>query len=149
MNYKDIAKATGRSPTTVRKWCAKIIALSGHTFMFRINKKGQKIPKFTPRDLEKFKALAQAIDISGNFEQAVLKVYGNLQAQKEDCFTQEIKSIDKYMDEEFEKLYNNIDTLKSQIKQVETRLSKLESFNTKLKKIEVGFRKQKIGDLLK
>ena len=35
MDYKDIARKVGRSPTTVRKWCPRITELSGYQFTFK------------------------------------------------------------------------------------------------------------------
>ena len=42
VDYKYIAKAVGRSPTTVRKWCPRITELSGHIFTSKSIYQGRK-----------------------------------------------------------------------------------------------------------
>ena len=151
MDYKDVAKVVIRSPQTVRKWCPKITALSGYTFDFEIQRRRngeRKIPHFTKEDLTKFKELRQALALSGNFEQSVFKVYGNLKAKRERDLRKDIVDLDDYCLSKFESLIKQINTLKTNNQLLNNRIATLEQFNSRLEKIEIGLRKKNIGELL-
>ncbi len=153
INYKDIANEVNRSPTTIRKWCPRIIELSGYHFTFKKiyrgrNKEPLKQFVFTDDDLIKFKELAKLLTETNDFNYSVFEVYGNLKYKREQDFKKDIDDLDDYY-------FNEIDRLRKKIKELETnnlllnnKLSTLEQFNSRLKKIEIGLRKKNIGDLL-
>ncbi|XOQ36882.1 MAG: hypothetical protein ACFWTQ_04955 [Lactococcus sp.] len=151
MDYKDVAKVVIRSPQTVRKWCPKITALSGYTFDFEIQRRRngeRKIPHFTKEDLTKFKALRQALALSGNFEQSVFKVYGNLKAKREREIFNEIDEVGQNSYDRFKALSEKVSQLQKENSKLAHRVYKLEHFNSRLEKLEIGLRKNKIKDLL-
>ena len=151
MDYKDVAKVVIRSPQTVRKWCPKITALSGYTFDFEIQRRRngeRKIPHFTKEDLTKFKELRQALALSGNFEQSVFKVYGNLKAKREREIFNEIDEVGQNSYDRFKALSEKVNQLQKENSKLAHRVYKLEHFNSRLEKIEIGLRKNKIKDLL-
>ena len=151
MDYKDVAKVVIRSPQTVRKWCPKITALSGYTFDFEIQRRRngeRKIPHFTKEDLTKFKELRQALALSGNFEQSVFKVYGNLKAKREREIFNEIDEVGQNSYDRFKALSEKVSQLQKENSKLAHRVYKLEHFNSRLEKLEIGLRKNKIKDLL-
>ena len=151
MDYKDVAKVVIRSPQTVRKWCPKITALSGYTFDFEIQRRRngeRKIPHFTKEDLTKFKELRQALALSGNFEQSVFKVYGNLKAKREREIFNEIDEVGQNSYDRFKALSEKVNQLQKENSKLAHRVYKLEHFNSRLEKLEIGLRKNKIKDLL-
>ena len=151
MDYKDVAKVVIRSPQTVRKWCPKITALSGYTFDFEIQRRRngeRKIPHFTKEDLTKFKELRQALALSGNFEQSVFKVYGNLKAKREREIFNEIDEVGQNSYDRFKALSETVNQLQKENSKLAHRVYKLEHFNSRLEKLEIGLRKNKIKDLL-
>ena len=151
MYYKDVAKVVIRSPQTVRKWCPKITALSGYTFDFEIQRRRngeRKIPHFTKEDLTKFKELRQALALSGNFEQSVFKVYGNLKAKREREIFNEIDEVGQNSYDRFKALSEKVNQLQKENSKLAHRVYKLEHFNSRLEKLEIGLRKNKIKDLL-
>ena len=153
MNYKDIAREVGRSPTTVRKWCPRITELSGYQFTFKKgyngrNKEPLKQFVFTDNDLTKFKELAKLLTDTNDFSYSIFEVYGNLKGKRE-------RDLKKYIDDLDDYYFNQLDSLKKKIKNLETnnqllsnKIATLEQFNSRLKKIEIGLRKKNIGDLL-
>ena len=151
MDYKDVAKVVIRSPQTVRKWCPKITALSGYTFDFEIQRRRngeRKIPHFTKEDLTKFKELRQALALSGNFEQSVFKVYGNLKAKREREIFNEIDEVGQNSYDRLKALSEKVNQLQKENSKLAHRVYKLEHFNSRLEKLEIGLRKNKIKDLL-
>ena len=151
MDYKDVAKVVIRSPQTVRKWCPKITALSGYTFDFEIQRRRngeRKIPHFTKEDLTKFKELRQALALSGNFEQSVFKVYGNLKAKREREIFNEIDEVGQNSYDRFKALSEKVNQLQKENSKLAHRVYKLEHFNSRLEKLEIGLRKNKINYLL-
>ena len=153
MYYKEIAEALGRSPTTIRKWCPRITELSGYQFTFKKVYKGRtkeplKKVIFTDYDLIKFKALAKLLTETNDFSYSIFEVYGNLKGKRE-------RDLKKYIDDLDDYYFNQLDSLKKKIKNLETnnqllsnKIATLEQFNSRLKKIEIGLRKKNIGDLL-
>ena len=153
MDYKDIAREVGRSPTTVRKWCPRITELSGYQFIFNKiyrgrNKEPLKHFVFTDDDLIKFKELAKLLSETNDFNYSVYEVYGNLKAKRERDLRKDIDDLDDYCLSKFESLVKQIKTLKTNNQLLSNRIATLEKFNSRLEKIEIGLRKKNIGDLL-
>ena len=153
MDYKDIARKVGRSPTTVRKWCPRITELSGYQFTFnKIHRGRKKEPLkqfvFTDDDLIKFKELAKLLSETNDFNYSVYEVYGNLKAKRERDLRKDIDDLDDYCLSKFESLVKQIKTLKTNNQLLSNRIATLEKFNSRLEKIEIGLRKKNIGDLL-
>ena len=153
MDYKDIAREVGRSPTTIRKWCPRITELSGHTFTTKSIYQGRsKEPLkqfvFTDDDLVKFKELAKLLSETNDFNYSVYEVYGNLKAKRERDLRKDIVYLDDYCLSKFESLIKQINTLKTNNQLLNNRIATLEKFNSRLEKIEIGLRKKNIGDLL-
>ena len=153
MNYKDIAREVGRSPTTVRKWCPRITELSGYQFTFKKGYKGRnKEPLkkiiFTDDDLIKFKELAKLLSETNDFNYSVYEVYGNLKAKRERDLRKDIDDLDDYCLSKFESLVKQIKTLKTNNQLLSNRIATLEKFNSRLEKLEIGLRKKNIGELL-
>ena len=153
MDYKDIAREVGRSPTTIRKWCPRITELSGHTFTTKSIYQGRsKAPLkkyvFSDNDLIKFKELAKLLSETKDFNYSVYEVYGNLKAKRERDLRKDIVDLDDYCLSKFESLIKQINTLKTNNQLLNNRIATLEQFNSRLEKIEIGLRKKNIGDLL-
>ena len=118
MDYKDIAREVGRSPTTVRKWCPRITELSGYHFTFKKiyrgrNKEPLKQFVFTDDDLIKFKELAKLLSKTNDFNYSVYEVYGNLKAKRERDLRKDIDDLEDYC-------LDKIESLVEQIKNLET-----------------------------
>ena len=153
MDYKDIAREVGRSPTTVRKWCPRITELSGYHFTFKKiyrgrNKEPLKQFVFTNDDLIKFKELAKLLSKTNDFNYSVYEVYGNLKAKRERDLRKDIDDLDDYCLEKFESLEKKIKSLETNNQLLSNKIATLEQFNSRLEKIEIGLRKRNIGDLL-
>ena len=153
MDYKDIAREVGRSPTTVRKWCPRITELSGYQFTFNKiyrgrNKEPLKQFVFKDDDLIKFKELAKLLSETNDFNYSVYEVYGNLKAKRERDLRKDIDDLDDYCLSKFENLVKQINTLKTNNQLLNNRIATLEKFNSRLEKLEIGLRKKNIGDLL-
>lgn len=153
MNYKDIAREVGRSPTTVRKWCPRITELSGYHFTFKNfyrgrNKEPLKQFVFTDDDLIKFKELAKLLSETSDFNYSVYEIYGNLKATRERDLRKDIEDLDDYCLSKFESLVKQIKNLETNHQLLSNRIATLEKFNSRLEKIEIGLRKKNIGDLL-
>ena len=153
MDYKDIAREVGRSPTTIRKWCPRITELSGHTFTTKSIYQGRsKAPLkkyvFSDDDLVKFKELAKLLTETNDFNYSVYEVYGNLKAKRERDLRKDIDDLDDYCLYKFESLENKIKSLETNNQLLSNKIATLEQFNSRLEKIEIGLRKRNIGDLL-
>ena len=153
MDYKDIAREVGRSPTTIRKWCPRITELSGHTFTTKSIYQGRsKAPLkkyvFSDDDLVKFKELAKLLTETNDFNYSVYEVYGNLKAKRERDLRKDIDDLDDYCLNKFESLVEQIKTLETYNRLLSNRIAILEKFNSRLEKIEIGLRKKNIGELL-
>ena len=153
MDYKDIAREVGRSPTTIRKWCPRITELSGHTFTTKSIYQGRsKAPLkkyvFSDNDLIKFKELAKLLSETNDFNYSVYEVYGNLKAKQERDLRKYIDDLDDYCLSKFESLVKQIKHLETNNQLLSNRIATLEQFNSRLEKIEIGLRKKNIGDLL-
>ena len=153
MDYKDIAREVGRSPTTIRKWCPRITELSGHTFTTKSIYQGRsKAPLkkyvFSDNDLIKFKELAKLLSETNDFNYSVYEVYGNLKAKRERDLRKDIDDLDDYCLSKFESLVKQIKHLETNNQLLSNRIATLEKFNSRLEKIEIGLRKKNIGDLL-
>ena len=153
MDYKDIAREVGRSPTTIRKWCPRITELSGHTFTTKSIYQGRsKAPLkkyvFSDDDLVKFKELAKLLSETNDFNYSVYEVYGNLKAKRERDLRKDIDDLDDYCLYKFESLENKIKSLETNNQLLSNKIATLEQFNSRLEKIEIGLRKRNIGDLL-
>ena len=153
MDYKDIAREVGRSPTTVRKWCPRITELSGHTFTTKSIYQGRsKAPLkkyvFSDNDLIKFKELAKLLSETNDFNYSVYEVYGNLKAKRERDLRKDIDDLEDYCLDKIESLVEQIKNLETNNQLLSNRIATLEKFNSRLEKIEIGLRKKNIGDLL-
>ena len=153
MDYKDIAREVGRSPTTIRKWCPRITELSGHTFTTKSIYQGRsKAPLkkyvFSDNDLIKFKELAKLLSETNDFNYSVYEVYGNLKAKRERDLRKDIDDLEDYCLDKFESLVKQIKNLETNNQLLSNRIATLEKFNSRLEKIEIGLRKKNIGDLL-
>ena len=153
MDYKDIAREVGRSPTTVRKWCPRITELSGHIFTSKSIYQGRKkapLKKyvFSDDDLVMFKELAKLLTETNDFNYSVYEVYGNLKAKRERDLKNDIDDLDDYCLSKFESLVKQIKHLETNNQLLSNRIATLEKFNSRLEKIEIGLRKRNIGDLL-
>lgn len=153
MDYKDIARQVGRSPTTVRKWCPRITELSGYIFTTKSIYQGRsKAPLkkyvFSDDDLVKFKELAKLLSETNDFNYSVFEVYGNLKAKRERDLRKDIDDLDDYCLNKFESLVEQIKTLETYNRLLSNRIATLEKFNSRLEKIEIGLRKKNIGELL-
>ena len=153
MDYKDIARKVGRSPTTVRKWCPRITELSGYQFTFKKvyrgrNKEPLKQFVFTDDDLIKFKELAKLLSETNDFNYSVYEVYGNLKAKRERDLRKDIDDLEDYCLDKIESLVEQIKNLETNNQLLNNRIATLEKFNSRLEKIEIGLRKKNIGDLL-
>ena len=153
MDYKDIARKVGRSPTTVRKWCPRITELSGYQFTFKKvyrgrNKEPLKQFVFTDDDLIKFKELAKLLSETNDFNYSVYEVYGNLKAKRERDLRKDIDDLEDYCLDKSESLVEQIKKLEINNQLLNNRIATLEKFNSRLEKIEIGLRKKNIGDLL-
>ena len=153
MDYKDIAREVGRSPTTVRKWCPRITELSGHIFTSKSIYQGRKkapLKKyvFSDDDLVMFKELAKLLTETNDFNYSVYEVYGNLKAKRERDLRKDIDDLDDYCLYKFESLENKIKSLETNNQLIRNKIATLEQFNSRLEKIEIGLRKRNIGDLL-
>ena len=153
MDYMDIARKVGRSPTTVRKWCPRITELSGYQFTFKKvyrgrNKEPLKQFIFTDDDLIKFKELAKLLSETNDFNYSVYEVYGNLKAKRERDLRKDIDDLEDYCLDKIESLVEQIKNLETNNQLLNNRIATLEKFNSRLEKIEIGLRKKNIGDLL-
>ena len=153
MDYKDIARKVGRSPTTVRKWCPRITELSGYQFTFKKiyrgrNKEPLKQFVFTDDDLIKFKELAKLLSETNDFNYSVYEVYGNLKAKRERDLRKDIDDLEDYCLDKIESLVEQIKNLEINNQLLNNRIATLEKFNSRLEKIEIGLRKKNIGELL-
>ena len=153
MDYKDIAREVGRSPTTIRKWCPRITELSGHTFTTKSIYQGRsKAPLkkyvFSDNDLIKFKELAKLLSETNDFNYSVYEVYGNLKAKRERDLRKDIDDLEDYCLDKIESLVEQIKNLETNNQLLNNRIATLEKFNSRLEKIEIGLRKKNIGDLL-
>ena len=153
MDYKDIAREVGRSPTTVRKWCPRITELSGYTFTTKSiyqNKKKAPLKKyvFSDDDLVKFKELAKLLTETNDFSYSVYEVYGNLKVKRERDLRNDIDELDEYCLDKFDDFKNEIESLKTNNQLLSNRIATLEKFNSRLEKLEIGLRKKNIGELL-
>ena len=153
MDYKDIAREVGRSPTTIRKWCPRITELSGHTFTTKSIYQGRsKAPLkkyvFSDNDLIKFKELAKLLSETNDFNYSVYEVYGNLKAKRERDLRKDIDDLEDYCLDKIESLVEQIKNLETNNQLLSNRIATLEKFNSRLEKIEIGLRKKNIGELL-
>ena len=153
MDYKDIARKVGRSPTTVRKWCPRITELSGYQFTFKKvyrgrNKEPLKQFVFTDSDLIKFKELAKLLSETNDYNYSVYEVYGNLKAKRERDLRKNIDDLEDYCLDKIESLVEQIKNLEINNQLLNNRIATLEKFNSRLEKIEIGLRKKNIGELL-
>ena len=153
MDYKDIAREVGRSPTTIRKWCPRITELSGHTFTTKSIYQGRsKAPLkkyvFSDNDLIKFKELAKLLSETNDFNYSVYEVYGNLKAKRERDLRKDIDDLEDYCLDKIESLVEQIKNLETNNQLLNNRIATLEKFNSRLEKIEIGLRKKNIGELL-
>ena len=153
MDYKDIAREVGRSPTTIRKWCPRITELSGHTFTTKSIYQGRsKAPLkkyvFSDNDLIKFKELAKLLSETNDFNYSVYEVYGNLKAKRERDLRKDIDDLEDYCLDKIESLVEQIKNLETNNQLLSNRIATLEKFNSRLEKIEIGLRKKNIGDIL-
>ena len=153
MDYKDIAREVGRSPTTIRKWCPRITELSGYHFTFKKiyrgrNKEPLKQFVFTDDDLIKFKELAKLLSETNDFNYSVYEVYGNLKAKREREIFNEIDEVGQNSYDRFKALSEKVNQLQKENSKLAHRVYKLEHFNSRLEKLEIGLRKNKIKDLL-
>lgn len=153
MDYKDIAREVGRSPTTIRKWCPRITELSGHTFTTKSIYQGRsKAPLkkyvFSDNDLIKFKELAKLLSETNDFNYSVYEVYGNLKAKQERDLRKDIDDLEDYCLDKIESLVEQIKNLETNNQLLSNRIATLEKFNSRLEKIEIGLRKKNIGDIL-
>ena len=153
MDYKDIAREVGRSPTTIRKWCPRITELSGHTFTTKSIYQGRsKAPLkkyvFSDNDLIKFKELAKLLSETNDFNYSVYEVYGNLKAKRERDLRKDIDDLEDYCLDKIESLVEQIKNLEINNQLLNNRIATLEKFNSRLEKIEIGLRKKNIGELL-
>ena len=153
MDYKDIAREVGRSPTTIRKWCPRITELSGHTFTTKSIYQGRsKAPLkkyvFSDNDLIKFKELAKLLSKTNDFNYSVYEVYGNLKAKRERDLRKDIDDLEDYCLDKIESLVEQIKNLETNNQLLSNRIATLEKFNSRLEKIEIGLRKKNIGDIL-
>ena len=153
MDYKDIAREVGRSPTTIRKWCPRITELSGHTFTTKSIYQGRsKAPLkkyvFSDDDLVMFKELAKLLTETNDFNYSVYEVYGNLKAKRERDLRKDIDDLEDYCLDKIESLVEQIKNLEINNQLLNNRIATLEKFNSRLEKIEIGLRKKNIGELL-
>ena len=153
MDYKDIARQVGRSPTTVRKWCPRITELSGYIFTTKSIYQGRsKAPLkkyvFSDDDLVKFKELAKLLSETNDFNYSVFEVYGNLKAKRERDLRKDIDDLEDYCLDKIESLVEQIKNLETNNQLLNNRIATLEKFNSRLEKIEIGLRKKNIGELL-
>ena len=153
MDYKDIARQVGRSPTTIRKWCPRITELSGYIFTTKSIYQGRsKAPLkkyvFSDNDLIKFKELAKLLSETNDFNYSVYEVYGNLKAKRERDLRKDIDDLEDYCLDKIESLVEQIKNLETNNQLLNNRIATLEKFNSRLEKIEIGLRKKNIGELL-
>ena len=86
IDYKDIAKQTGKSVSTIKKWRKKIENLSGYKFTktkARVSRRSvQVFFDFSKDEIAKFIELSKEIDKTKDLDSSIKKVWGDLNTQQ-------------------------------------------------------------------
>ncbi|RCW16937.1 hypothetical protein CAC02_05965 [Streptococcus gallolyticus] len=92
-----MAKLTGKSISTIKKWRLKIEELSGYEFSketHRVSRRSvQSYFVFTKEEVAKFVELSKEINKTKDLDSSVKKVWGDLNAQFERNLGQEISKL--------------------------------------------------------
>ena len=142
IEYKDIAKLTGKSISTIKKWRLKIEELSGYEFSKETHRVSrcsvQSYFVFTKEEVAKFLELSKEIDKTKDLESSVKKVWGDLNAQFERNLGQEISKLrlafinyKEVMNKELKRLKQNNISLSLNITTLEKRIEELEENQNK------------------
>lgn len=151
IEYKDIAKLTGKSISTIKKWRLKIEELSGYEFSkeaHRVSRRSvQSYFVFTKEEVAKFVELSKEINKTRDLDSSVKKVWGDLNAQFERNLGQEISKLrlafinyKEVTNKELKSLKQNNISLSFNITTLEKKIEELEE--TQNKSLLSKFRKR-------
>ncbi|MGT2886088.1 hypothetical protein ACVR0I_05355 [Streptococcus macedonicus] len=142
IEYKDIAKLTGKSISTIKKWRLKIEELSGYEFSketHRVSRRSvQSYFVFTKEEVAKFVELSKEINKTKDLDSSVKKVWGDLNAQFERNLGQEISNLrlafinyKEVTNKELKSLKQNNISLSLNITTLEKKIEELEENQNK------------------
>ena len=142
IEYKDIAKLTGKSISTIKKWRLKIEELSGYEFLketHRVSRRSvQSYFVFTKEEVAKFVELSKEINKTKDLDSSVKKVWGDLNAQFERNLGQEISKLrlafinyKEVTNKELKSLKQNNISLSLNITTLEKKIEELEENQNK------------------
>lgn len=151
IEYKDIAKLTGKSISTIKKWRLKIEELSGYEFSKEIHRVSRRSVQsyfvFTKEEVAKFVELSKEINKTKDLDSSVKKVWGDLNAQFERNLGQEISKLrlafinyKEVTNKELKSLKQNNISLSFNITTLEKKIEELEE--TQNKSLLSKFRKR-------
>jgi transposase-like protein len=143
MNYKEVAAAVARSPSTIKKWRSRIEELSGHEFTkqkvvtglnrnFRtgkVIKHVQELYDFSAKEVKQLTQLSLLIPEYG-LDRSICEVFGDKQEKiriaqlaKESDYYSKVNLLERAVNQ----LNNKISLLNQENYQLSERLKKLES----------------------
>ncbi|MGT2624845.1 hypothetical protein AB1395_09955 [Streptococcus pluranimalium] len=129
IDYKDIAKLTGRSVSTVKKWRLKIEELSGYEFektKARVSKRSVQVYfVFSKEEVAKFVELSKEITRTNDLDNSVKKVWSDLNAQLERDLGQEIRDLRLWIGKYTLETNKRIEALETANKELRQELSRL------------------------
>ncbi|WP_369966346.1 hypothetical protein [Streptococcus ferus] len=129
IDYKDIARLTGRSVSTVKKWRLKIEELSGYEFektKARVSKRSVQVYfVFSKEEVAKFVELSKEITRTNDLDNSVKKVWGDLNAQLERDLGQEIRELRLWIGKYTLETNKRIEALETANKKFRQDLSRL------------------------
>ncbi|MEW4353798.1 hypothetical protein AB1I63_02705 [Streptococcus pneumoniae] len=137
-DLRDIAKATGKSYSSVKKWRLKVEELAGYKFKMtrmRVSRRRvQDVYQFTEEEFEKFVRLSKRIDETNNLAQSVVEIWGDLKARRERKLYQDVADT-KVTLNKLVKAHNSknliITALQNRVEKLEERLEVLEENQSK------------------
>lgn len=98
IDYKDIAKQTGKSVRTIKKWRKKIENLSGYKFTktkARVSRRSvQVFFDFSKDEIAKFIELSKEIDKTKDLDSSIKKVWGDLNTQQAQSLEEDLLELE-------------------------------------------------------
>lgn len=98
IDYKDVAKQTGKSISTIKKWRKKIENLSGYEFTktkARVSRHSiQVFFDFSKDEVAKFIELSKEIDKTKDLDSSIKKVWGDLNTQQAQSLEEDLLELE-------------------------------------------------------
>lgn len=98
IDYNDIAKQTGKSISTIKKWRKKIEKLSGYDFTktkARVSRHSVQIFfDFSKDEVTKFIELSKEIDKTKDLDGSIKKVWGDLNTQQAQSLEEDLLELE-------------------------------------------------------